>query len=355
MDEVTFWSVTGQKLVTYNILTGELATANAYFGSRLISNSTGNVVTDRLGSVGKFYPWGQEKPSATTNGTEKFTGYFRDAETGLDYADQRYHQPGMGRFMAVDPYKSSAGPRDPGSWNRYAYAGGDPVNRKDPSGQDWCDADDYGDECLLPSNPYGWDINDQILASIAGVTTALAAELSGLATEDGPSCTDVLTFQIGAYLQGTPLAAFASLFVSDAEADGIDPRLLVAIAGAESQLDTASNLKKINDPFGITKPKKTKKGTIYVPRSFDTLQDAIGFATDLASSKIDGGFNTVSKLYSGKRGGWCVDRPGHPGECLANGGANATSIINQFGGNASVGLKAGNPNNLAFPCPENDE
>lgn len=25
-------------------------------------------------------------PSATTNGTEKFTGYFRDAESGNDYA-----------------------------------------------------------------------------------------------------------------------------------------------------------------------------------------------------------------------------------------------------------------------------
>jgi hypothetical protein len=54
------------------------------------------VASDRLGSIGKFYPFGQEKPSATANDTEKFTGYFRDASTGLDYADQRYHQPGMG-------------------------------------------------------------------------------------------------------------------------------------------------------------------------------------------------------------------------------------------------------------------
>ena len=54
------------------------------------------MTSDRLGSIGKFYPFGQEKPSATANDTEKFTGYFRDASTGLDYADQRYHQPGMG-------------------------------------------------------------------------------------------------------------------------------------------------------------------------------------------------------------------------------------------------------------------
>ena len=30
--------------------------------------------------------------------------------------------------------KSAAGPRDPGSWNRYAYVQGDPVNAKDPRG-----------------------------------------------------------------------------------------------------------------------------------------------------------------------------------------------------------------------------
>ena len=133
-NEVTFWSVSGQKLGTYSLgfatptqngaevfaVTASASAPNAYFGGRLISNNKGNVATDRLGSIGKYYPWGQEKPSATPNGTEKFTGYFRDQETGLDYAKNRYHQPGMGRFMSPDPYTASAGPNDPGSWNRYS-------------------------------------------------------------------------------------------------------------------------------------------------------------------------------------------------------------------------------------------
>jgi RHS repeat-associated protein len=105
---------------------------NSYFGGKLLANGTGNVVQDRLGSVGKYYPWGQEKPSATTNGTEKFTGYFRDSETGLDYAQNRYHQPGMGRFLTMD--QANARPGEPATWNRYAYAGGDPANNVDPSG-----------------------------------------------------------------------------------------------------------------------------------------------------------------------------------------------------------------------------
>jgi len=39
--------------------------------------------------------------------------------------------------MTPDPAISSAKPNDPGSWNRYSYTGGDPVNRTDSSGLDW--------------------------------------------------------------------------------------------------------------------------------------------------------------------------------------------------------------------------
>ena len=86
--------------------------------------------------VGKYFPWGQERPSATQDGKEKFATYFRDSETGLDYANNRYHQPGMGRFMAPDRTNGSL--RDPGSLNKYAYASGDPINGYDPSGRDTC-------------------------------------------------------------------------------------------------------------------------------------------------------------------------------------------------------------------------
>jgi RHS repeat-associated protein len=151
MDEITYWSGS-QKLAAYQVVVNgsainfTLTGTNAYFGGRLIAKGTVNlggtndkvtlasVKSDRLGSFGKFYPYGLEKPSATTNDTEKFTGYFRDAATGLDYANARYHQPGVGRFMTPDPFGGSAKRRNPGSWNRYAYAGGNPVNYTDPTG-----------------------------------------------------------------------------------------------------------------------------------------------------------------------------------------------------------------------------
>jgi RHS repeat-associated protein len=154
VDELAFWSGS-QKLATYQISTSgglsfTLTKTYVYFGGKLISKGTYNssgtgdkvtlapVAADRLGSIGKFYPYGTERPSATMNDTEKFTGYFRDGSTGLDYADQRYHQPGTGRFVTPDA-APSASASDPGSWNRYAYVGGDPVNSVDPSGQYWID------------------------------------------------------------------------------------------------------------------------------------------------------------------------------------------------------------------------
>ena len=39
--------------------------------------------------------------------------------------------------MTPDPFSGSASMSDPGSWNKYAYTGGDPINRTDPNGLDW--------------------------------------------------------------------------------------------------------------------------------------------------------------------------------------------------------------------------
>lgn len=165
LDEITLWGG-DQRLASYTVNVNygtstmwfTLKETSVYFGKKLVSKGTYNsgctcadkvtltaVAQDRLGSINKYYPFGQERPSASANDKEKFTGYYRDAVTGpsgtLDYADQRYHQSGVGRFMSPDPYKASAGATDPGSWNRYAYVGGDPVNTVDPRGLFGCNSD----------------------------------------------------------------------------------------------------------------------------------------------------------------------------------------------------------------------
>ena len=155
-EEVYFYSVTGQKLGNYGltatvsqrVINGQLVNyttltlaervTNTYFGSKLIGrrvagNSYTAVVTDRLSSIGKYYPYGQEK-NPTANDTEKFATYTRDSISGLDYANQRYYQPGFGRFLTDDPSGDNWDAANPGSWNTYAYVAGDPINSNDPTG-----------------------------------------------------------------------------------------------------------------------------------------------------------------------------------------------------------------------------
>ncbi len=65
---------------------------------------------------------------------QKFTGYEKDGETGLDFAEARYFASSQGRFTSVDPLLASANVADPGSWNRYAFAYNNPLRFIDPTG-----------------------------------------------------------------------------------------------------------------------------------------------------------------------------------------------------------------------------
>ena len=144
-ETVYFYGVGGQKLVTYTLQSSPLAlipqTGKLYFGGKLIWADGVPVVHDRLGSVvwrggvkHDYLPYGEEMGPSTAGNVEKFGTYHRDATTGLDYADQRYFAGLSGRFLSGDPYEASGGAAEPGSWNRYPYVGGDPVNFGDPDG-----------------------------------------------------------------------------------------------------------------------------------------------------------------------------------------------------------------------------
>jgi RHS repeat-associated protein len=102
----------------------------------MIQQAGGTFVQDRLGSNGKYLPYGEERNyPALGNDQVKFATYTRDSATGLDYADQRYYASTLGRFLTPDPSGASDF-TDPGSLNLYGYTGGDPVNFNDPEGLD---------------------------------------------------------------------------------------------------------------------------------------------------------------------------------------------------------------------------
>jgi RHS repeat-associated protein len=65
---------------------------------------------------------------------QKFTGYEREDELGLDFARARYYGSVQGRFTSIDPLTASSNVNSPQSFNRYAYVLNNPVNATDPTG-----------------------------------------------------------------------------------------------------------------------------------------------------------------------------------------------------------------------------
>jgi RHS repeat-associated protein len=122
----------------------------------------GSVRANSNGEQFRYYPYGEERTS-TADGRDKFGTYMRD-NPGQDYADQRYYNVGAGRFNIPDPLGMNVAKlQSPGTWNRYSYALGDPVNMHDPTGMTPCS--DFlftgkggeGAECYDPCDPSTWE------------------------------------------------------------------------------------------------------------------------------------------------------------------------------------------------------
>jgi len=111
---------------------------------RVISDQSGAVLSRR-----DFMPFGEDLKDgigARSNSNkygiddkvrEGFTGYEKDKETGLDFAEARMYENRHGRFTAVDPLLASGKSSNPQTFNRYIYAGNNPVLFVDTTGEDW--------------------------------------------------------------------------------------------------------------------------------------------------------------------------------------------------------------------------
>ncbi len=108
---------------------------------RILTNSLGEVVSRR-----DFMPFGEEiSPDGThriaglsynfgDGVRQKFTGYQKDNETGLDFAEARMYQNFHGRFTAVDPLLASGKSANPQTFNRYVYVLNNPLILTDADG-----------------------------------------------------------------------------------------------------------------------------------------------------------------------------------------------------------------------------
>ncbi|HMM79030.1 MAG TPA: RHS repeat-associated core domain-containing protein [Pyrinomonadaceae bacterium] len=125
-----------------------LASTNDAKVNYLTSDHLGSprINTDATGAViarHDYHPFGEEIFTAQrTTGLnysadsvrKQFTGYQRDEETDLDFAQARMYANHLGRFNSVDPLLSSGTLVDPISWNRYLYACDNPFLFVDPTG-----------------------------------------------------------------------------------------------------------------------------------------------------------------------------------------------------------------------------
>ncbi len=94
------------------------------------TNTTGTVI---IGSRSQYEPYG--KPLTTPReGAPSYTGHQYDTSSGLIYAQQRYYDPALGRFLSTDPMAVDMG--SAGNWNRYAYAANNPYRFRDPDGRE---------------------------------------------------------------------------------------------------------------------------------------------------------------------------------------------------------------------------
>jgi len=117
---------------------------NDHLGSpRIITNENGQVNSRR-----DFMPFGEDiyqNVGGRTSGLkygaseddvrQKFTGYQKDNETQLDFAEARMYENRFGRFTAVDPLLASRKSANPQTFNRYVYVLGMPLVLIDPTGE----------------------------------------------------------------------------------------------------------------------------------------------------------------------------------------------------------------------------
>lgn len=277
-------------------------------------------------------------PSTSLSSTLHWGYAYRCDRTASDQLDQRFYTSQFGRFMSADRFKRAAKANSSGSWNKYSYTRGDPVNRTDRRGT--CDTEIRGRSGASAKADDDDDCCDdgECCDDNGDCGGGGEPEPQPPTAAPQPTCEDQLVDDISGFLSTKypSLAGDASIFEAVGTSDNIDPRLFAAIAVAE-------NGKAKNNPFGLGPNGSTPYSSITAAIA------ALGKTLD--KYIFTWNETTVGALYSGN--GWKVDpkkpwittQP--PGYCVGSGCQNTGNTVASF-----LQSQGGNPNSLVFPCKD---
>ena len=130
-------------------LTGEVLTARRYYSSGgatiAVRTATGlswllgdrqggpalTIASDGTSQRQLFGPYGEQRVNEQTDTVRGFLNKPHDTSTGLTILDHRSYDADLNRFLSPDPIYQ---PYNPGSFDAYSYANGNPTTSSDPSG-----------------------------------------------------------------------------------------------------------------------------------------------------------------------------------------------------------------------------
>jgi len=236
------YDVSGKLVAEYSTVVEPPATAkvsyltNDNLGTpRINTNANGTVIARH-----DYLPFGEEifssltpqRTSATgyTADTirKQFTGYERDNEINLDFAQARYYASSLGRFTSVDPLAASASAGEPQTYNRYTYVLNKPCGLTDSTGMMV--------DCPPDCPGFKASRNGSDMAEIASVTVSA----SGLPDELIPSSSS----EVSSSITPRPLATLPELDVANAPP-------LKTVEGIARISEAGSALPGVGMPFAV--------------------------------------------------------------------------------------------------------